>query len=88
MIKTKIEEYLRLQLAPEYCEVVDESYKHAGHAGAREGGHYRVVIVSRHFENKSLLERHRLVYEVVKPIKSAIHALSIKAKTPQEYQQH
>jgi len=78
----------RLQaLAPESLEIFDDSREHAGHAGAREsgGGHFQVFIVSRRFDGKSQLARHRMVYQAVADlIPQSIHALSIRAYTPDE----
>jgi BolA protein len=79
MIKAKIELLLTQAFKPTYLQVLDESHKHAGHAGASQGGHYQVTIVSKSFEGKKLLESHRMVYQALEPIKSAIHALAIKA---------
>ncbi len=73
-------------LAPIQLQVVDESHKHVGHAGARDGrGHFAVEIVSAVFIGLAPLARHRRVYEAVGDLmQTDIHALSIKAKTPQE----
>lgn len=73
-------------LAPLSIEIIDESAKHAGHAGARSGGgHFIVEIVSDAFQGKSLIQRHRLVYDALgDAMRSEIHALSIKAHTPAE----
>lgn len=81
-----IQENLAAAFSPERLEVVDESHKHAGHEGARSGkGHFDVTIVSADFENKSLLERHRMVYAALGDfMESDIHALAIKANTPDE----
>lgn len=77
---------LTAALAPELLEIVDESRKHAGHAGARNGGgHYVVTIVSTAFAGKSPLQRHRMVYDALSDAMGAeIHALSIRAYTPEE----
>lgn len=82
----RIKQKLRDALAPVELEVIDESHKHAGHAGAKGGGgHYIVKIVSPAFEGKSLIQKHRMVYEAVGDMmKSEIHALSIVANTPSE----
>ncbi|HEY1180843.1 MAG TPA: BolA family protein [Rhodocyclaceae bacterium] len=76
----------RLQvLQPLQIEIIDDSALHAGHAGAREGGHYRLMIVSPQFAGKKTMERHRMVYAALDALmKSGIHALSITAKTPEE----
>jgi BolA protein len=84
---TRIEERLRSALAPEELRIHDDSAAHRGHAGARSGGHFNVVIVSRHFVGKSLLQRHRMVYGALQDLlPTEIHALSIKALTPEELQ--
>lgn len=82
----QIKQCITAALAPELIEIVDDSAAHAGHAGARSGGgHYNVRVVSRLFSGKSLLERHRLVYAAVGDMmQREIHALSIKALTPDE----
>ena len=72
-------------LAPESMELLDESGQHLGHAGWKAGGsHFRLLIVSRHFEGKSRVERHRLVYATLGPLMNEIHALAINALTPDE----
>jgi BolA protein len=67
--------------APSELEVIDESHRHKGHEGARDGrGHFRVKIVSARFAGRKPIERHRMVFEVLEPLlKSDIHALSIRA---------
>jgi BolA family transcriptional regulator, general stress-responsive regulator len=75
--------------APLSLEVVDDSAHHVGHAGAREGGHYRVTVVASVFAGRPQLERHRMVYSAVAPlIGRGIHALSIVARTPNEPLSH
>lgn len=78
------------QLDPRELEVEDESHRHAGHAGARDGrGHYRVRIVSEAFAGRAPLARHRAVYEAVGNLmQTDVHALSIQALTPQEAAAH
>ena len=78
MVKAKIELLLTEAFKPAFLEVIDESHKHAGHLGASQGGHYQITIVSKIFEGKKLLETHRMVYQALEPVKSSIHALSIK----------
>ena len=76
---------LETALAPLSLEIVDDSARHAGHAGAREGGHYRVSLVAEAFRGRSALERHRLVYAAVAPLMTGrVHALNITARTPDE----
>ena len=73
-------------LAPQQLEILDESHKHAGHAGARSGGgHFNLTIVSNVFDGKGLLQRHRMVYDALgSAMQTDIHALTIKALTPEE----
>ncbi len=72
-------------LAPESIDIGDDSHLHAGHAGARDGGHFRLTIVSPRFAGCRTMERHRLVYDALGPLmKQGIHALSITAQTPEE----
>ena len=73
-------------LEPTVIEIIDDSARHAGHAGAQSGGgHYRLSIVSPRFTGCRTMERHRLVYDALGPLmKREIHALSINAKTPNE----
>jgi len=81
-----IEARLRDAFAPASLEVIDQSHLHAGHAGARSGGgHYDVIIVSDKLEGKSQVARHRMIYDALGDMMHAqIHALSIKAYTPDE----
>jgi len=68
-------------------QVVDDSAKHAGHAGARPGGqtHFSVTIISEQFAGMSAVARHRAVYAVLNPLfAQGLHALAITAKTPHE----
>lgn len=76
----------RLQvLEPLRLEIRDDSAKHAGHAGASQGGHYAVSIVSARFAGLGTLQRHRLVYDAAGDLmQHGIHALSIVARTPTE----
>jgi BolA family transcriptional regulator, general stress-responsive regulator len=73
-------------LVPARFDLVDESHKHVGHAGARDGrGHFALEIVSVRFEGQRPLARHRLVYDALGELmQTDIHALSIKALTPAE----
>lgn len=73
-------------LSPERLEIEDESARHAGHEGARGGGgHYRLTIVSAQFADKSLIARHRMINDLLgEMLQKEIHAISIKAYTPDE----
>jgi BolA protein len=78
----------RLQaLEPTRLDIRDDSARHAGHAGAKQGGHYVVGIIAPRFAGLSVMQRHRLVYDAAGDLmQTAIHALSISAKTPEETQ--
>jgi BolA protein len=81
----RIRAALERELAPESLRIEDESAAHAGHAGAREGGHFRVHIVSSKFTGRSRLQRHQLVYGALGPLPAqGIHALAIDARAPEE----
>ena len=73
-------------LQPSRVEVVDDSFKHAGHEGAKGGGgHYSLTIVSSQFAGKSTLARHRMIYAALGPMmQREIHALAIRAHAPDE----
>lgn len=72
-------------LQPQQLELIDDSALHAGHAGAREGGHFRLRIVSAQFAGLSRLARHKAVNaQVAHLLRQGIHALSISALTPEE----
>ncbi|MBU1364763.1 MAG: BolA family transcriptional regulator [Gammaproteobacteria bacterium] len=81
-------ELLRQRLAvlhPESIDIQDDSHRHAGHAGARDGGHYQLQIVAQAFAGKSTMARHRLIYDAAGDLmRGRIHALSIRAKVPGE----
>ncbi|MGG6462773.1 BolA family protein [Solilutibacter silvestris] len=71
---------------PEALEIIDDSARHAGHAGARDGrGHFKVKIVAGAFAGQGLLVRHRAVYAALGTLmETDIHALQIEAKLPGE----
>ncbi len=74
-------------LEPVSVELVDESDRHAGHAGARPEGntHWRLSIVSPRFAGQPSVARHRMVYEALGELmRHPIHALNITARTPEE----
>jgi BolA protein len=80
---TDIETLLRATLNPLRLEVQDDSHLHAGHAGAKEGRHFTVRLVSDRCIGLSRLARHRLVYDSLKElIPQGIHALVIDARAP------
>ncbi|CEG10376.1 transcriptional regulator BolA [Afipia felis] len=72
---------------PESLSVIDESHLHEGHAGHRPGGetHFRVHIVSRAFEGKSRVERHRMINAILADdLAGGVHALALKTLAPGE----
>lgn len=74
-------------LEPEAMELIDESAKHEGHAGAAPGGetHWRLSIVSRRFAGQPTVARHRMVYQALGTLmQNPIHALAISARSPEE----
>ena len=82
-----IAEKLTKAFAPERLEVIDDSHRHAGHAGAQPGGetHYSVHIVSQAFHGKSRIDRHRMVNATLSSeLKGGVHALAIRAAAPEE----
>jgi len=86
-VKAAIEKKLAAALAPQRLSVVDESHRHAGHAGARPQGetHFRVEIVSPAFAGLSRVARQRLVYDVLAAeLKGPVHALALQTRTPEE----
>ncbi len=83
------ESQMRARLAvfdPVQLDIIDESHKHAGHAGAREGGgHYVLNIASARFAGCNTVARHRMIYSALGELmKREIHALTIQAHTPNE----
>lgn len=81
---TAIRTCLENAFEPAHLEIIDESHKHAGHAGARDGrGHFVVNIVSSAFAGMTPLQRHRAIYAALGELmQTDIHALSINARTP------
>ena len=82
-VAEKIEALLTEQLTPTALHIIDDSAKHAGHAGASPAGesHFTVKIVSEAFTGKNAVARHRMVYAALKPLLDAgLHALVIEAK--------
>ena len=77
---------LQRDLAPQALDIVDESHKHVGHAGARDGrGHFRVRIVAAAFADLPLIRRHQLVYAALGELmQTDIHALALDTRAPEE----
>jgi BolA protein len=80
-----VEAALRAALDPHALVVTDDSHLHAGHAGAREGRHFSVHLVSQRFEGLGRVARHRLVYDALASwLPHGIHALALTTLTPGE----
>ncbi len=80
-----IKSRLTMAFTPLSLDIIDDGHKHVGHAGARQGGHFTVHIVAEAFTGKSLVQRHRMVYEALgDAMQTEIHALSIKAQSVEE----
>jgi BolA protein len=75
----RIRAALNEALAPSHLEIVDDSHQHAGHAGARQGGHFTLRIAAPAFAGKRPVECHRMIYAALGELMQAeIHALAIE----------
>jgi BolA protein len=86
-VKSAIEAKLVAGLKPTRLTILDESHRHAGHAGARPEGetHFRVEVVSLAFAGLGRVQRQRLVYELLaEELKGPVHALALVTRTPEE----
>ena len=86
-IADRIRSKLEAALSPVHLDVQDDSAKHSGHSGAREGGesHFSVLIVSEAFEGLNRVARQRRINTVLaEELAGPVHALSIQARTPAE----
>ena len=75
------------RFAPARLDIVDDSARHAGHAGARPGGetHFTVTVVSAAFAGLGRVARQRLVYETLAAeLTGGVHALALRTLTPDE----
>jgi BolA protein len=85
--KDQITKKLNEAFIPESLDVLDESHLHEGHAGHRPGGatHFRLYIVSKAFEGKSRIDRHRMINSLLAAeLSGSVHALAIHAYAPDE----
>lgn len=83
-IAERIERKLGAGLSPAHLEVLDESAMHASGPGAET--HFRVLVVSERFEGQPLVQRHRLVYQLLEQERAdGVHALAMRTLTPAEY---
>ena len=87
-VEESIRERLRGAFAPSEFQVVNDSYRHAGHGSSPQTGesHFSVVVVSTAFAGKSRLERHRMVNAALaEELAGPVHALAVTALTPEEH---
>ncbi|MCF2521612.1 BolA family protein [Bradyrhizobium sp. G127] len=85
--KDRITKKLSDAFTPESLDVMDESHLHEGHGGHRPEGetHFRVYIVSKAFDGKSRVDRHRMINSsLAAELAGSIHALAIHAYAPGE----
>lgn len=92
MANERVIQTLTEALAADHVEIVDNSWRHAGHVAMAnvaqaEGTHLQIAVVSRQFEGLNLLDRHRLVHAALKEaFAQGLHALELKTYTPQEWE--
>jgi stress-induced morphogen len=86
-VQQMIEASIRKAFSPIHLEIENESYKHSVPKGSES--HFKLFIVAEAFEGKPLIERHRMVNAAVKGDAAdlPVHALSISAKTPAQWEQ-
>ncbi len=83
---TIIKEKIKSQINVIEIEVIDQSSAHANHPGNSGGGHYKALIISNDFKDKSLVERHQMVYQALGTLMTnEIHAFSMKTMTEIEF---
>lgn len=83
-VQQRIEGKVRTVLAPQHCELINESRNHGVPAGSET--HFKLLVVSRQFEGKTLIDRHRIVYGLLEAeMQGGVHALSVQAYTPEEW---
>lgn len=83
-MQEQIQNALEEALSPSHLDVINESGNHNVPKGSES--HFKVVVVSTRFETLSRIERHRLVNTILADALKQIHALSIHAYPPQEWQ--
>ena len=87
VIEKEIKDRLQKNMHLEHFEIKDFTGRHLNHKLHEGGFHLEAIIVSKDFEDKGVIDRHRLVYESVGDLmKHEIHALSMKTLTPDEWE--
>jgi len=85
-VESLIREKLTADLSPRHLDIINESYMHNVPRGSET--HFKVIVVSDKFESLSLLQRHRIVNQTLQnELKNGVHALSIVAKTPIQWEE-
>jgi len=85
-IQIKIENLISQKINMIDFQIIDESHKHVNHKKDTSGGHFKLFIVSDDFENMTLINRHKLIYNCLDSMmKKDIHAISMKLVTNQEF---
>lgn len=83
-LEKSLQRKLETTLSPIHLEVINESERHSVPAGSES--HFKVVAVSTAFEGKSLVDRHRMINQIVaEELKESIHALALHLYTPSEW---
>ncbi|MBY0369159.1 BolA family transcriptional regulator [bacterium] len=83
-IQQRIDGKIRSVFAPQVCELINESRNHGVPPGSET--HFKLLVVSKTFEGKTLVDRHRLIYGLLEPeMKGGVHALALQAYTPDEW---
>jgi BolA protein len=81
----RLEDTLRAAFQPEALNIYNDSARHAGHAGAGEATHFRIVLTAEAFRGQSRVARHRMIYSALAgEFEGGLHALQITAMAPDE----
>lgn len=83
-VKQRIEAKVKSLLDPQHLEVVNESGNHNVPQGSES--HFKLLVVSKGFAGKSLVDRHRMIYGLLEQeLKAGLHALALHTYTPEEW---
>ena len=86
--KSKIYDLIKENINLIKIDIIDNSYKHVHHKKDTSGGHFKILVVSDNFKNHTLIDRHKLIYEILgKLMKVEIHALSMQTLTEEEFKE-
>ena len=82
----EIKKRISSKMNVDQIEIIDQSHQHAGHTQNTYGGHYKAIIISDDFNNKNLVERHRMIYDALGDLmQNEIHAFSMNTLTVSEF---